>query len=715
MGNAASQFKNKGYSCYWGQRQDKHGFPKNFQFHCIKEVQVLENILAYWKTLPDEDRVIAVDTETTDLNHQKGSLVGYSFCCSTEGAFYVPIEHKVGTNIDDPDKALAILEEMIRTARMTLWYNARFDFRWLRENGVNIDGINYYDVQNQVWLMDTNVKMPNLKGSAKWFLGWDMDTYAEAVGDSYDLSYLEPEEVTKYAAGDALATYFLYFELEDVFKEASLVVKIDNELVRVVMDMEDQPIRMGLDYLRDLLRTLEHTMNNLQTEIYKLNGGMPFTINSPQQLIKALTGLGLRTLKFTEKSNNMSTSESALLEIKSQHPIVEKIIEYKKLLKLKTSYVETLIKHFNPETGGCRFSYLLANVPTGRLSSSADKKNRFFAKVNTQSIPKPHPQDYLSFPSSEAGNILGWGFVPFDKNSQEHWQSFINNPQVLLVEGFSQKDNVRSAFLPDEGHLWVSLDYSGQELRIPANLSREPVMVNTFLSGGDLHKEVAVRMWGEENYDGDKRKKAKIMNFGTLYGGTKFTIAEAMKCGVEEAQGYIDQWWGVLPVLRAWAKAQEQRAERYGTISTAFGRPRRLRYWFASPNYSDIGFAKRSAVNTVVQGTGADMMRLALIRTKSHVLSRQDLMGFIRLLSTIHDEANFSMHPGILLSVIPEIIKCMSIKVPDWKVPMEVGIEIGTSWGQCYPFHLENNTLTPSGRRPTEKELEKYNAETAGV
>lgn len=225
--------------------------------------------------------------------------------------------------------------------------------------------------------------------------------------------------------------------------------------------------------------------------------------------------------------------------------------------------------------------------------------------------------------------------------------------------------------------------------------SKEPIWVNTFISGGDLHKEMAIQIYGRENYDRNKRKKVKCLNFGALYGGSKWTFSRQLRCSLEEAQDLLEAWWGKLRTLRKWTQDIAKIARKQGFLYSIFGRPRRLKHWYQSPKWKDRMFADRTAVNTQVQGAAGDMLRIDFVQIRKQLwkeLQSKDLM----MVSTIHDEINAYVRINKIHEIIKKLVKIMMIQVPGWKVPMEVGIEIGTSWGNLFKFEFdENGDLVP--------------------
>jgi len=254
-----------------------------------------------------------------------------------------------------------------------------------------------------------------------------------------------------------------------------------------------------------------------------------------------------------------------------------------------------------------------------------------------------------------------------------------------------EQDTVMYDFEIEEAHCFfaggVVSHNSGQELRLPAIFSGEPLMVNTFKNNGDLHGEVAVRM-------GIDRPQAKTLNFGVLYGGSEYTMYKALGIPLDKAKIYIDGWWKSMPKLDRWAKSVKRESQKTGYSTNYFGRRRPLRFWYKSGNRKLIGFANRSALNHKIQSTGGDIMRICLIKMyKELVLQKEP--GFM-MLSSIHDEINMAMHKDVIRELLPRVVNLMEIQMPSWPIKLTVGIEIGWTWGSLFSFKLTDGELLPA-------------------
>lgn len=664
-------------------------FPDNYNFVLVNSIDKLKEVLS------NDSEYVAWDLETSSLSPEEGKIVGVAVGFDTKTGYYIPIAHAVGENIEDPKLALDLFYERLKKAKKTFVYNMRFDYRFMEfvgfdetkeykfldRYGYDMSVIPYYDVSVGVWLSDTNVSFPSLKWAAKHFLGWDMQTFEETLGDNSNFEFVDPKDAATYAGADALSTYTLAGVTIKYFKEARLAGKLDNKVLYPLMKFEDHPLEIDVSYLEKLLMVAMERHKELEQDIYSMVG-YQFNIRSGPQLSESLEKLGLHTGEYT-KSGYMSTSKKLIAKL--NHPVAEKLIEYKELGKAINSYIEPLAKQAKKKNNKLRFAYHTNRVPTGRLACGGDKKNDFFAQINLQSIPKPSPQMWYVHKAddmhsdSDDNIIMGYRFSMEEESD-------------VWIEGSSPDLNVRKAFLPDsDEYYWVSIDFSSQELRIPTNLTKEPVWLDAFLNGRDPHKSTAIALFGEENYDGDKRKKAKGLNFGLLYGMSPYSVQSRFNMdSYEEAEEFVNHFKNTLNTLFSWVDRHQKKVRKKGVAYTYFGRPRRLKYYFSHPDSGKRAFAYRSAVNTCVQGAGSDILKIALIKLWENVFTKPEYNKDCIFLSTIHDEINFAVRKTRMKEIVPLIKKCMELEIPGWPVPMAAGLEIGNSWGHCFEFDIND-------------------------
>lgn len=315
---------------------------------------------------------------------------------------------------------------------------------------------------------------------------------------------------------------------------------------------------------------------------------------------------------------------------------------------------------------------------TGRYATGTDSKNSFFSGINFQSTPKPRSTMYDAFR---------------DPNSPTGW-TFVESKETGVVEAYSPHLNIRRAFVAEPGFTWVSIDYSGQELRLPALFSREPLWVSAFCNGKDLHSEVAKSLYGT-SYTKDDRKKVKILNFSLLYEGTPYSVSRALDCSEEEAAQYIRDYKSLHKRLYRWKAFVVAKARKTGTAQTFYGRPRRVRHWMSSPIRKIRAFAERTAINSPVQGTGSDLLKMALVKIREQLYKKYS--EHIRFQPAVHDETNFLVRNEYLTLIVPQMIEKMTVQERGWPFAMTVSLEMGTSWGTLFPYEWTGVEFVPKG------------------
>lgn len=601
--------------------------------------------------------------------------------------------------------------------------------------------VNTIDVQAIVYLVDTNVKYPSLKNSESYYLGWRGNTFEETLGEAENFFYLTPEEAYQYAATDALGTYLLAIKLNKFLLEAKTSGILDTKCLMPLTRFENETTIIDVETLKSYSRYYDEEIRAVEERVRAAVGSperfdkkgnlIPWNLGSNKDKNEMLKKLNIYTGVKTKTGADSTSSEAidaAIAHLRKDDPNRKFLVDlqsYGTLSKQRNSYVDNTLEMCNNplHRNRLRFSYKTTEVPSGRLAAGGDKKNTFFAGLNIQNIPKPHVKmwftekeelAYQRFPGLKENldmsgtleecdmevvnangelqlahfyRILGWVFADTRIN--------IEGVQEKIAEGFDQKLNVRSVFLPDPDHYWVSIDFNAEEIRIPALWSGEPAWVEAFKSGNDVHKATAVAIWGEENYDKSKRKKAKQANFGILYGMTARNFANDFGISLEEGEEFVNQFKSGLPTLFTWVSAVEKRAAKDGTISTMFGRPRRVKHWMESNEIGLVNFGKRTAINTIIQGTGADILKLVMIKLFEQFYKTEN-MGYlkhIRFKNTIHDEINYQIRKESLAPILKTVLKIMRVRLEGWPFPMEVGLSLGNRWGQSVDFKFDTETL----------------------
>ena len=705
---------------------------KQIYEHYVKPVNVIDNfeevyklehrlirsydeLYNFYKNEFKPNTFFAWDTETTSLNAEQGvktgdlvegKIVGYSFTQDGHIGYYVPVSH--------PDyslgyKALKIFYAMICRSKLNLLYNCRFDMRFLEAMTpekydytpeqdekickFDLSGIKYIDVQNTVWLADTNVAMPSLKKSEKHFLGWNPPTFSETIGDESNFGYLPAEQGYRYASLDALATYHLFFKTEKYYTEAGAAAKLDNDLLYPLMRLENTPINVDHDYLQSMRGDVLKHLEDLKKYLFE-TAGREYNINSGRELVTIFQQLGIDTGKRT-KTGIMETNIKAIEGYVASHgdsEYLNKLVEYKKLLKFDNSYLEKMLEMSEAENVAkhpIRFCYFTNKVPTGRLASGTDGKNSYFSKLNFQSLPKPHSHNYHVHKATPEQIANGEDLCGYIFNDDP-------NGSLGLTEGQDPHLNVRKAFCPiDNDSVVVSVDMKAEELRLVANIYKEQTWIKAFNSGQDVHKSTACKIFGEENYCKEARKKAKAASFGILYGASAYGFHNQFPdMTLEECEEFIEKFKAALPSIEAGQKASVRYAKKNGFVKTHFGRPRRVKYYLNHPDRSMRSFGERTIKNTAVQGAAGDCLKLMIIRLWKELFSKYPEVKWV---GSIHDEITYIIPKSILIDALKIIKKCQTIKLPDWPVQLDCDISIGKSFGELIPWFLDDETgeLTP--------------------
>lgn len=490
---------------------------KNFNFVLVESMEDLESIFKDKK-----DYYMAFDTETTGLDFEEIDLVGYSFCLDGKTAYYVPVYHfQYEGNLGE--ESVKFIYERMCEAKKVFMYNMRYDARIMeyygyKENKADLDkrrwmyakfdmsNVDYYDVSVPVWLADTNQKYPSLKWSSLHFLGIEQLHFDEVIENAGSFFYLNPsenEDTVFYAAADALCTFLLATATVKYFTEAKHSAKFDNLMLYPLLHYENEKIWLDGDVLKNLYITATDRVDKMERDVYAMIGGQ-INLNSPVQVAQAFERLGIDTGERTSKGT-MSVGIKILADLPKEYvekfPALKSYINYKKTAKLISSYIKPLLKEYE-RRGYCRFAYKTTEVPTGRLACGKDGKNSFFSPINAQSLPKPHVKMEDVFDlgdrnlfSKKDNIIMGYKFV-YSSYDEEGKHIVPDDPTYIgWVEGMDDDLNIRMAISPkmledsgDDEFLYTSFDYAAEELRIAANLSREPNWVDAFVHGDDIHK-----------------------------------------------------------------------------------------------------------------------------------------------------------------------------------------------------------------------------------
>ena len=577
------------------------------------------------------EKEISFDTETTGIDANNADLVGLSFSWKTGEAFYVPVPA-------EREKVLEILSEFHplfdNPDRTWIGQNIKYDLLVLKWYGTTLKG-KIFDTMLAHYVIDPDGKRSMDLLSAQ-YLGYDPVHIEELIGKKGkgqgNMRDVAIEKITEYAAEDADVTLQLRNKFQPLL-DAKMVRKVfeevENPLVKVLTDMEFEGIRVDMDFLNLYSRELEKEAAQAEANVYR-DAGVRFNLSSPKQLGEVLFDkLNLDPKAKKTKTGQYATGEDVLLKLAQQNKIVDDILAYRELTKLKSTYVDALPAIINRRSGRVHTSYAQAVAVTGRLSSN---------NPNLQNIPV----------RTERGR------------------------------------EIRKAFIPrDENYLLVSADYSQIELRIVAAISGDPNMCLAFREKKDIHTATAAKVFGVEEKEVTKemRYRAKSVNFGIIYGQGAFGLADNLGISRSEAKTIIDNYKTQFVNIQKYMDDTIQFARENGYVQTLMGRKRWLRD-INSGNFTVRGFAERNAINSPIQGTAADMIKLAMIKIHETFAKH----GFkSKMLLQVHDELVFDAHIDEVETIKPIIIECMqtALLLPNG-VPAEAEIGSGRNWLEAH-------------------------------
>lgn len=575
-----------------------------------------------------KNNFVSLDTETTSTNAIDAELVGLSFSIKEHEAFYVaiPAGRQEAQAMVDIFKPLYESQDILKIGQ-----NIKYDYEVLRNYGIDIQGTMFDTMlAHYVWQPELRHNMDYM---AETLLDYETVHIEELIGQKgksqKNMRDLQPEEVYEYAAEDADITLQLKNVLEPKLKEVNatrLFEEIEMPLVKVLADMEINGVRLDTEQLKATQKAFTERMNQYEKHAYE-EAGEEFNISSPRQVGDILFGkMQLVEKPKRTKTGQYVTSEEVLQQLKGKAPIVDDILNYRGMKKLLSTYVEALPKLIDPKDGHIHTSFNQAITATGRLSSS---------DPNLQNIPVR------------------------DDDGKE----------------------IRKCFIPDEGCRWFSADYSQIELRIMAHLSGDENMIEAFREGFDIHRATAAKIWKEpmETVSDTQRKKAKQANFGIIYGITAFGLAQRMDISNGEARQLIDDYFKTFPKVRQYMEAAKQKASEKGYAETMFGRRRYLPD-IHSRNNTVRGFAERNAINAPIQGSEADIIKLAMIR----IWKRFKAEGLRSKMSLqVHDELNFSVYPDEADKVESIVLKEME-GAATLSVPLIADAGWGDNWLEAH-------------------------------
>lgn len=593
------------------------------QYHLLKDVKELESVLQSAK----EKSLLSIDTETTSVDPLNCDLVGISLSIEPSVAYYIPwseVNQKEFADILEPylsdDKILKIGQ------------NIKYDMIVLSQNGLEIQGA-IFDTMIAHYLIDPETKH-SMDFLSETYLNYTPVSIEELIGKKgprqLKMSEVDVDKVKEYAAEDADVTLQLYLKLQPELQDKgveSLFEKVEIPLIPVLSKMEQSGVAIDVSFLKDYSSELDKEIYSIRDEIFQMSG-TEFNMDSPKQLGEVLfEKMNIKYQGKKTKTGQYSTNEETLQKLAGEQPIIDKILDYRELTKLKSTYVDALPSLVNPNTGLVHTTFNQTIAATGRLSST---------NPNLQNIP-----------------------IKTDRGKE-----------------------IRKAFVArEEGRVIMSADYSQIELRIIASLSEDEKMMDAFQKGLDIHAATAANVYNIplEEVNSTMRRNAKMVNFGIIYGISAFGLAQRLGIGRTEAAGLIDQYFVKYPGIKKYMDTSIQYAREHGYVQTIYGRKRYLRD-INSGNFTIRGFAERNAINAPIQGSAADMIKLAMINVDKK-MNQEQLKS--QMILQVHDELLFDVFPEEL-DTLKELVEYEMKNALKLNVPIEIGMGIGNNWLEAH-------------------------------
>ena len=578
-----------------------------------------------------QQRAFAFDTETTDVDPMRAELVGLSFSWIAGEAYYIPVKGPENASKEKrllpPEKVLAALKPLLENEGVKkCGHNAKYNILVLSQHGIEVKGLDF-DTMVASYLINPSARQHNIDAVSLEHLNIKKIPTSDLLGSGKNqvtMDLVPVEKVAEYACEDADVAWRLEGVLSDKLKKLDLYTlfkDVEIPLIDVLKQMEQNGVALNLPYLAEMSVRLGEKLATLEQDIYRV-AGHPFNINSPKQLSTVLfEELKLPSQRKTK--TGYSTDVTVLEELAKVHQLPVLLLDYRQLTKLKSTYVDTLPKLVNPKTGHVHTSYNQTVAATGRLSSS---------DPNLQNIPI----------RTEIGRSIRKAFVPSDAS-----------------------------------HVILDADYSQVELRIMAHLSKDATLSESFLHDEDVHTRTAALVFGVEpqNVTSDQRRKAKEVNFGIMYGMGAFGLSQRLGLAPQEADEFIQAYFAFYPGVRDFMTRIINEAREKGYVPTFLNRRRYLPE-INSDNRNIREFAERTAINTPIQGSAADLIKVAMIR-----IHRKLQAGPYRakMILQVHDELVFDV-PKNELNTVEPLVRHEMENAFQLDVPLKVDTGSADNW-----------------------------------
>lgn len=575
---------------------------------------------------------IAFDTETTSTEEMRAEIVGISLAVETGSAYYIPVGHHEGQNLSLETVLAALKNPLTNPNIPKIGHNIKYDALVLARFGLTVGPLSF-DTMLAEWLIDPGSRNLGLKNLSLARLGIEMTHIEALIGkgkNQLSMADVPVENAAPYAAADADMTLRLKILLETELKQARLMEmfeQVEMPLVPVLAQMEMNGVRLDLDFFHAFSKELTGRITEIEKRIYE-SVGTVFNINSTQQLSKIL----FERLRLTPPGNfrktasgHYSTSADVLEELRGQHEVVDLVLEQRELSKLKSTYVDSLPEAVDPVTGRVHTSFNQAGAITGRLSSS---------NPNLQNIPT----------RTDLGR------------------------------------RVRNGFIAEEGNLLLSVDYSQIELRIVAHISGDETMLEAFRHGQDIHAATAAAIYSIplEQVEKAQRRHAKAINFGLIYGMSAFGLTRSSGLTLAESENFVKAYFVQFPGVKKYLDGMRKLATEQGFVETLLGRRRYFPLLQSQINHNVRQREEREAINAPIQGTAADIMKIAMIQV-SKALPEAGLKG--QMLLQVHDEIVIECPKQELQETAKLVQKVMGEAYP-LSIPLSTEARSGATWGE---------------------------------
>ena len=670
---------------------------KDRTFKCaetIEEVRSFVDKAISPETNPSGKCVL--DLETTGLNTRTKKQTGpdgkiynvpilaiVGFCVSYDPKFglYIPIKHW-----DDPQNPEGynlpqkeVFEEIRRLCEfcITIYHNAKFDLQFLKNYGISVTNYKKFeDTLLKAHLFDPAQKDNKLKHLSDRLLNQPMIEFKDVTGKEKRFDLVDPKKIGYvYGSLDGVCTLDLnaFFDKQTIVQEQQFIYDVERKITLVVMEMESNLVKLDIPYLKELKAKTESRIKEIEKQIHDM-AGRPINIASPKQLGDFLfeeKGFTYPEKAKTASGKQFSTADATLEKIADLYPIVKRIMEYRGLEKVLGTYILKLLSNYD-EDGCVKLSFNQSGTDTGRFSSPGGQgiDEDGYSGTNVQSIPKKPDED---------------------------------NPWM----------DMRQSFIPRPGMTMVAADYENEEMRIATNYSNETKWIDAVKNNIDFHTATGAIIAGKDasQVTSSERRLGKTTNFLALYLGGPMTLAAKAKITMNEAKKVLATFWDGVPRLKKWKDTEIVKARKLKYVKTALGRVRLLDKLYSTGDRKDESHADRCAINTQIQGSAADIMKIVMTRVYQWIhLSK--LQDDVRMLITMHDELVFEIRNEILEDVIPYIARIMMLpEVIDeklhWPVPLTVDVKFGDSWRTKKTFFKE----FPKGKEKLEELLKSKTVE----